>query len=155
MRTIDSDNLVKDFINNAVAVVSDNMEKLGLRRIYDDDVTIIDSTPSLSISCNNIMKNRRTVGRRYRITFYLTGDLWYYDSMVSDESRKTSILAKAFAISKVYMENANLNGFLKNESIDLKNITYAQRIRGGIIYGGARILFIAPYLTNIVENRDD
>lgn len=146
MTTINTDNLVDDFINNTEAIFEDNRSSLGLREIYTEDVVMIPVVPSLALSCISMWNELKTISSanvRYEMTFI--GDFWYYDSAMSEDIKRNHIMSKAYQIARFIMEHASLNGFLVNTRALVRSCSYAPRVRSGVLMASARIIVAAPY----------
>jgi len=154
MGTINTDNLVNDFIENTKAIFEDNMRSLGLREIYTEDVVIVPAVPSLALSCISMWNDLRSISSsnvRYEMTF--VGDFWYYHSAISEDIKRNLIMTNAYQIARYIMEHASLNGFLQNTRALVRNCSFAPRVRSGVLMASARIVVAAPYqlrLTSIV-----
>jgi hypothetical protein len=146
MATIDTDNLVHDFIENTKAIFEDNMRSLNLREIYTEDVVLVPSVPSIALSCISMWNDLRSISSsnvRYEMTFI--GDFWYYHSAISEDIKRNLIMIKAYEIAKHIMKNASLNGFLINTRALVRSCSYAPRVRSGVLMASARIVVAAPY----------
>jgi hypothetical protein len=146
MTTIDTDNLVSDFIANTAAIFEDNMRTLGLKEIYDEDVLLVPTVPSLALSCISFWNTLRTISSsNVRYQFDFIGDFWYYDAAVSEDIKRNLIMERAYRIARHIIEHASLNGFLTNTRAEVKSCIYAPRLRSGILMASARIVVVAPY----------
>ena len=146
MATIDTDNLVHDFIQNTKEIFEGNMRTLGLKEVYEEDVLLVPTVPSLALSCISFWNTLRTISSsNVRYQFDFIGDFWYYDSSVSADMKRNKIMSKAYRISRHIMENASLNGFLTNTRAEVKSCIYTPRLRSGVLMASARIVVVAPY----------
>ena len=146
MATIDTDNLVHDFIQNTKEIFEDNMRTLGLKEIYDEDVLLVPTVPSLALSCISFWNSLRTIGSaNVRYQFDFIGDFWYYDSQISEDVKRNAIMEKAYRIARHIIENASLNGFLTNTRAEVRSCIYTPRLRSGILMASARMVVVAPY----------
>ena len=146
MAVIDTNNLVSDFIANTEAIFEDNMRTLGLKEIFDEDVILVPTVPSLALSCISFWNTLRTISSsNVRYQFDFIGDFWYYDSIVDSDMKRNEIMSKAYRITRHIIENASLNGFLTNTRAEVKSCIYTPRLRSGVLMASARIVVVAPY----------
>jgi len=148
--TINTDDMVRDFVLNTKVIFEDNMASLGLKEIYTEDVLIVPSYPSIAISCSSIWGTPRTLGSisvRYELVF--VGEIWYYHSSVSPDIRKNLVMEHAYRVSNRLIQKASLNNWLVNTRAVFRNCVYIPRLRSGTLLASARITFTAPYQATI------
>jgi len=148
--TIDTDNLVDDFVHNTKAIFDGSMSTFGLKEIYDEDILLIPTVPSLAISCLSFWNELKTISSsnvRYEFTFI--GDIWYYHSAVTEDIKRNLIMRNAYRIAKHIMEHASLNGWLTNTRALVRSCSYTPRLRSGVMLASARMIIAAPYQIRI------
>ncbi len=149
--TIDTDNLVDDFISNLKEIFENHMKSLGLNEVFTDDIILIPITPSLAISCLGFFPQRLTMGKRARFEYSFIGELWYYHEEVSTDLHRSVVMRNAYKISDFILKNATLNGWLSVKPALVRSCTYSPRLRSGVLMASAKITILAPYHT-IVES---
>jgi hypothetical protein len=148
--TIDLDNLVENFIQNSVAIFEDNRRSLGVKAVFDEDLYIIPTFPSISISCSSFWNELRTIGsNNVRYEFLFTGTIWYYHESLSPDTRKNLVMRNAYKVAEHIIKNASLNGWLTNTRAIVRACSYVPRLRSGGFIGAARIIYMAPYQTRV------
>lgn len=150
MGTIDTDNLVNDFVQNMAVILDENRGLLKLKEVYTDDVLLVPIKPSIAIACSSIWNDLRTISSsnvRYQIS--IIGELWYYHSDPSPDVTKNLVMRRAWKIVKHIIENASLNGWLTNTRAEVRACTYTPRLRAGGLITSARLIVVAPYQLRI------
>jgi hypothetical protein len=150
MTTIDTDNLVDDFVSNLAAIFEAHQTSLGLNEIYKDDLLTIPIVPSVAVSCTSFFNTKRTIGsNRVRYEFDIIGEIWYYHCSINPDIRRNLVMRNAFKVSQCIIENASLNGWLTNTRALVRSCNYTVRPRSGSVMASARIIVIAPYQLTI------
>ena len=148
--TVDTDNLVNDFIANVKVIFEGSMSSLSIKEIYSDDVLIIPVVPSLALSCIGFFPNRVTLGKsQARYQFEFIGELWYYHSNISPDVYRNLVMKRAYKISEHILKNATLNGWLTAKPVAVRSCSWAPRLRSGELLASARIIILASYSTQI------
>ena len=148
--TINTENLVDDFISNLKKIFDDNMKSLGLKEVFKNDILLIPTTPSLALSCTSMWSDQRTIGKTHvRYTFNFIGTLWYYHGEVNPDIDRNIVMRHAYKIAHHIIQNSSLNGWLTNERADVRACAYSPRARSGMLLASARIMIVAPYLAQI------
>lgn len=150
--SIDTGNLLDNFILNTKQILSDSQESLNLREIYEDDVLLVPVMPSIAITCTSVYNELRTVGSsQVRYTVNFVGELWYYYENLSPDVRKNKVMSGAYAIAYHIIKNASLNNWLVNTRAIVRSCSYAPRARSGGFLASVRIVVLAPYLLTVTS----
>ena len=150
--TINTDNLVNDFINNLAEIFNNNMKKLGLKEVFLNDVLVIPATPSISLSCTGLFPTRLTMGRNSaRYQFNFVGEIWYYHAVISNDIDRNLVMRSAYVIAEHIMQNSTLNGWIATGEAVVRSCVYLPRLRSGTFFACAKIMILAPYLTRITS----
>jgi len=144
MSPIDTDNIVSEFIVNTNIILRNNMEDLHIKKVYDEDVSVVDVVPSIATSVMNIVLERRSLGSvQARFEADIIGELWYYHEGISVDTRKNEVMCTAWSICKVLQENATLNGWLASTRAYVRTCTWALRRNSNLLLASARIILVA------------
>jgi len=141
---VDTDNLVGDFIVNTGIVLEENAAILRLKKVYKEDVALVDVFPSVAISANNITLERKSLGSiQARFEIDIAGEIWYYHEKLVADTRKNEVMRAAWEVCEVLQKNATLNKWVSSTRAYVRACTWTLRRSGDVILASARILLVA------------
>lgn len=144
MAAVNTDNFVSDFLVNTKIILEENRSLLGIKKIYDEDVAIVDALPSIALSVVGLTIDRRSLGSvNARFEVDIVGELWYYREQMLPDTRKNEIMKNAWKIVSVLQTNATLNAWLLSTRSYVRSCNWAIRRNSNLLLAGARILLVA------------
>lgn len=148
MAAINTDNLVGDFIINMKVLLEENRRTIGVKKVYDDDVAVIDIVPSIAIGISNVTIDRHSLGSvQARFEVDIAAELWYYHEIINKGTRRNQVMKSAWNVCNVIQQNATINTWLKSTRAYIRACTWTVRRNSDLLLASARISIVARYQT--------
>lgn len=147
MADVKTDNMVGDFIANLAIVFEENRREMGIKKVYDDDVQLIDTMPSVAIGIMNTTLQRRTLGNTARFEVDIMAEVWYYHEEISAGTRRNDVMRAAWNLTRVMQENASVNSWLKATRAYIRACTWSLRRNANLLLASARLIVVGRQQT--------
>jgi hypothetical protein len=154
MPPVYTDNMVGDFVRNLAIVLEDNRNEIGVKKVYDDDVGLIDIFPSVAIGIMNATLQRRTLGNTARFEVDIMAEIWYYHERITADTRRNEVMKAAWDLTRVMQENASVNAWLQSTRAYIRAVTWALRRNADMLLASARLVLVGRQQTTFTCRTD-
>lgn len=154
MQPVYTDNMVGEFIRNLAIVLEDNRNEIGVKKVYDEDVILIETFPSVAIGVLNTALMRRTLGNTARFEVDIMAEIWYYHERMTADTRRNEVMRSAWNLTRVMQENASVNAWLQSTRAYIRTCAWALRRNGDVLLASARLILVGRQQTTFTCKTD-
>lgn len=135
----------EDAVSNVARIINDKKVDLGLREVFNSDVLIVETYPSVSVSFDGHTEDTLSLGKdnsKIKLTMNLT--VWVYLDEISPSFRTKDLERLNWEVCEIIRGNVSLDGFCMACEVATSRIQ--PRLRLNMLLGGARISVVVQKL---------
>ena len=135
----------EDCVSNIARIINDKKVDLGLREVFNSDVLVVETYPSVSVSFDGHTEDTLSLGKdNSKIKLSMSLTVWVYLDEISPRFRSKDLERLAWDVSEIIRGNVSLDGFCMSSEVVSSRIQ--PRLRINIILGAAKISVLVQKL---------
>lgn len=135
----------EDCVSNIARIINDKKVDLGLREVFNSDVLIVESYPSVSVSFDGHTEDTLSLGKdNSKIKLSMSLTVWVYLDEISPRFRSKDLERLSWEVCEIIRKNVSLDGFCMSSEIVSSRIQ--PRLRINMMLGAAKISVLVQKL---------